>query len=149
MTQQHVDKARALCLRAHEGQVDKAGAPYYLHPFAVAAMCETNEQKIVALLHDVLEDQQEVILTDGLIRSLFSDRIADALHLLCHQKGVPYDAYISGIVPNDLARYVKIRDLQHNMDVSRLPRVGAKEIERLKKYQAALDRLMHPPFPCT
>lgn len=123
----------------HKGQVDKAGVPYIEHPKAVASMVDGDDAKIVALLHDTVEDTGATL---DEIRSMFGDRVADAVACLTHDKSVPYLEYVANIKGNDLAREVKLADLKHNMDLSRIPNVTDVDIQRVnKKYRPAYEML--------
>lgn len=123
----------------HKGQVDRAGQPYIGHPKAVSKMVKGEDEKIVALLHDTVEDTDATIEE---IRSKFGDRIADAVNFLTHRPGVPYMDYVKGIKGNALARKVKLADLTHNMDLSRLPEVTDEDLKRIDKYKEAYDFLV-------
>ena len=125
---ENIDIAYNFARKAHEGQVDKAGVPYIVHPVTVAGMVDTPEEKIVALLHDVVEDTPVSIEA---VRNLFGDRIADAVSLLTHDKSVPYENYVKLIKGNELARKVKIADLKHNMDLRRIPNPKAEDMDRV------------------
>ncbi len=123
----------------HKGQVDKAGVPYIEHSKKVASMVDGDEAKIVALLHDTVEDTDATVEE---IRSMFGDRVADAVACLTHDKSVPYLEYVANIKGNDLAREVKLADLKHNMDLSRIPNVTDVDIQRVnRKYRPAFEML--------
>lgn len=131
-------KADLFAAEKHSGQVDKAGKPYIEHPRAVAAKLNDETEKIVALLHDTVED------TDATIEEIceeFGDEVAEAVGYLTHDKSVPYMDYIRSIWENRLARSVKLADLSHNMDLSRLPVVTEKDRERIEKYRKAVEIL--------
>ena len=132
-------KALGIAVSAHEGQTDKAGKPYILHPLEVAAKQKTYEGVIVALLHDVVEDSEYTI--EDLKKEGFPENVIEAVQLLTHEKGVPYADYIKAIYRNKIAKSVKIADLTHNSDLSRLPVVTEKDIERNGKYERALSYL--------
>lgn len=131
-----LEMAMEVCKKAHAGQVDKAGVDYYLHPFAVADMCKTEEEKIVALLHDVVED------TDVTLKDLaglgFSTTILDAIGSLTHASDEDYFDYIARVKKNKLATTVKINDLTHNSDLSRLINITPKDMARVEKYSRCL-----------
>ncbi len=133
-----VEKAEAFAKKAHEGQVDRAGKPYFGHPKAVAAMVEGEVEKTVAYLHDVVED---TLVSIEEIRSLFGDEVADAVDLLTHREGVPYFDYVEKIKSNAIARKVKMADLTHNMDLSRLDTVTEDDLKRAEKYRKAYEML--------
>ena len=127
--------ARLIAKLAHKGQKDKAGRDYFTHPEAVAAMLETPEEKTVGYLHDTVEDTD---VTVEEIRAVFGDEIADAVALMTHTDGVPYMDYVKEIGKNPLARKVKLADLTHNMDISRIPNPTQRDYDRIeKKYKPA------------
>ena len=131
--------ARLIAKLAHKGQKDKAGIDYFTHPEAVAAMLETPEEKVVGYLHDTVEDTD---VTVEEIRTVFGDEIADAVALMTHADGVPYMDYVKEIGKNPLARKVKLADLTHNMDISRIPNPTQKDYDRIeKKYKPAYEYL--------
>lgn len=128
--------ALKIATEAHKGQVDKAGVPYINHPLTVASLVDTEEEKIVALLHDTIEDTS--ITEQDLIDYGFPNKIVEAVKLLTHNKNVPYMDYVAKIKDNELARKVKIADLTHNSDLSRLKEITDKDKKRYEKYQKAL-----------
>lgn len=128
--------ALKIATEAHKGQVDKAGVPYINHPLTVASLVDTEEEKIVALLHDTIEDTS--ITEQDLIDYGFTNEIVEAVKLLTHNKNVPYMDYVAKIKDNELARKVKIADLTHNSDLSRLKEITDKDKKRYEKYQKAL-----------
>lgn len=130
--------AKEIAVYSHVGQVDKAGVPYIRHPEAVVAQLNGETDKIVGWLHDVLEDTD---FSPEILRAVFGDEVMDALDAITHRKGEPWDDYISRVEKNPIATRVKIADLHHNSDLSRLPVVSEKDIERAKKYERTLDRL--------
>lgn len=131
--------ARAIAKTAHEGQVDKAGKPYIQHPAHVAAAVEGDNAKAVAWLHDVVEDTSTAF--EDLSAAGINDEVIAALKLLTHDKSVPYMDYVAKVKTNDLARTVKLADLAHNSDLTRLPEVTATDIERVQKYRQAINLL--------
>lgn len=128
--------ALKIATETHKGQVDKAGIPYINHPLTVASLVDTEEEKIVALLHDTIEDTN--ITEQDLIDYGFPNEIVEAVKLLTHNKNVPYMDYVAKIKDNELARKVKIADLTHNSDLSRLKEITEKDKKRYEKYQKAL-----------
>lgn len=124
--------ALKIATEAHKGQVDKAGVPYINHPLTVASLVDTEEEKIVALLHDTIEDTS--ITEQDLIDYGFPNEIVEAVKLLTHNKNVPYMDYVAKIKDNELARKVKIADLTHNSDLSRLKEITDKDKKRYEKY---------------
>ncbi len=132
-------KALKLCFEAHKDQVDKSGMPYVFHPFHLAEQMETEDTVITALLHDVVEDTDYTI--DDLIEMGFSDNVISALKLLTHEPGIPYMDYVKKIKENPVAKAVKLKDLAHNSDLTRLDYVDDKARKRVKKYQRAIALL--------
>lgn len=131
-----LNKALEIAYNAHLGQTDKAGVPYILHPMRVALHCLTEDEKIVALLHDVVEDTSitmEDLKTEG-----FSDEVISALCCLTKVKGEDYKTFIERVATNKLATQVKIQDLKDNMDVSRL---NGKKHWKLDTYKETLEYL--------
>lgn len=132
-------KALKLSFEAHKEQTDKSGIPYVYHPFHLAEQMNSEETVIVALLHDVVED------TDYTLQDIadmgFSQAVIDALALMTHDKAVPYMDYIAKIKENPIATTVKLADLQHNSDASRLNIVDEKAIQRIQKYKKAISLL--------
>lgn len=130
-----LELAYAIALVAHKGQVDKAGVDYINHPKSVSAKCKTEKEKIVALLHDVVEDTN-VTLED--LSQFFDKDIIEAINLLTHREEDDYMTYLSKIKKNSLARTVKLADLENNMDLSRLPNPTENDYARLEnKYKPA------------
>lgn len=130
--------ALKIATTAHKGKVDKAGVDYINHPIAVASTLSGEKEKVVALLHDVCEDSDVQIAT---IRDLFGDEIADAVDCMTHAKGESYEAYIRRIALNEIATNVKLADLTHNMDLTRMPEVTDKDLKRVEKYKKAYSFL--------
>lgn len=127
--------ALKLCFDAHQNQVDKSGLPYVFHPFHLAEQMTDEDGTIVALLHDVIEDTSYT-LND--IRDMgFGEPVVNALRLMTHGDGVPYLQYVARIRENPVARAVKLADLRHNSDTTRLNAVTEKDRKRLLKYRIA------------
>lgn len=131
-----VKLAHEIAKRAHKGQVDKAGAPYIVHPETVASFVTKDDEKIVAYLHDVIEDTPCQL--KDLENAGFSSEIIKAVDLLTRKTGQSYKQYLKLVKTNVLARVVKLADLKHNSDLSRLTHVTENDIKRLKKYQDAI-----------
>lgn len=132
-------KALRISFDAHKDQVDKTGLPYIFHPFHLAEQMDTEDEVIVALLHDVVEDTN--ITPDDLKTHGFSECVMDALVVLTHDDGTEYMDYIRKIKSNTLAVKIKLADLRHNSDVTRLDAVDEKISERLEKYRTAIEYL--------
>ena len=136
-------KALELAYEKHKNQVDKAGKPYFLHPVMVALNDGLEEkEKIVAILHDIIEDTD--ITEKDLLDIGFDDDIVEAVVLLTRDKNMTYYDYIRKIKysNNTLAYWVKMADLEDNMDLSRLKNATDKDKERVKRYQKAVDILV-------
>ena len=134
-----IKKALEIAFDAHKDQVDKAGLPYIYHPFYLATQMETEESIIVALLHDVVEDSHYTF--EDIESYDFSPRIMNALRLLTHEDSEDYIAYIHRVKENELARIVKLADLKHNSDESRLSHIDDKARERLNRYAESIKIL--------
>lgn len=131
--------ALKLAVKAHEGQIDRGGLPYILHPFYLASQMESEESVCVALLHDVVEDTDMTM--DDIESMGFSKSVIDALRLLTHDKDVPYMEYVEKIKANDIAKSVKLQDLIHNSQLGRLDEITEKDIQRVNKYKKAIELL--------
>ncbi len=132
-------KALKLCFEAHKEQVDKSGMPYVFHPFHLAEQMTDEATTVVALLHDVVEDT--AITFEDLEKQGFSVEIINALKLLTHDKNTPYMEYVGEIKKNSIATKVKLADLRHNSDLSRLDIVDEKALKRKEKYEKAIKFL--------
>ena len=132
-------KALKLCFEAHRNQTDKSGLPYVFHPFHLAEQMDDEISTVVALLHDVVEDTSYTMYD---LKSMgFPPAAMEAIGLLTHQRSVPYQDYVAKIKGNPIARKVKLADLRHNSDLTRLDQVDEKARERVKKYAAAIRLL--------
>ncbi len=131
--------ALKLCFEAHKDQTDKSGMPYVFHPFHLAEQMKDEKTTVVALLHDVIEDTDYTF--DDLRDLGFDEEIISALKLMTHEDSVPYMEYVAAIKPNPVAKAVKLADLRHNSDMSRLDNVTPRDVERAKKYAAAIKLL--------
>ena len=135
-----VKLAYAIALAAHKGQVDKVGVDYINHPLTVSKNCNTEKEKIVALLHDVLED---TLVTKEDLLQFFDTEIVEAVYLLTHKEEDSYMDYLAKIKANPLAKAVKIQDLKHNMDLSRFSNPIEKDYARVEnKYKPAMEFLL-------
>ena len=124
---------------AHKNQVDKSGIPYVFHPFHLAEQMVDEDTTIAALLHDTVEDTN--LTFDYLRKQGIPEHIIVALKLLTHDESVPYLDYIKLIKENDIAKTVKIADLKHNIDLTRLDEIGEKDMARVEKYKKAIETL--------
>ena len=132
-------KAMKLMYEKHKDQVDKAGMPYVLHPLHVAENMKDEVSTTVALLHDIVEDTD--ITFEQLSNLGFSQDVINALKCLTHESDVEYFDYIKEIAKNHVATLVKIADLEHNSDLSRLDRVTECDLKRVEKYSKCLEYL--------
>ena len=131
-----LDKAALICVGKHQGQRDKVGCAYFQHPMRVAMRCATDDEKIVALLHDIIEDTDAT--PEYLIEEGFPDYIVDAILSVTKREGENYEDFVARAKRNPIGRMVKIHDLEDNLDVMRLDEVSAKMAERFTKYLKAL-----------
>lgn len=132
-------KAMKLCFEAHKNQTDKSGQPYVFHPFHVAEQMPDEKTTIVALLHDVIEDTPYTL--QDLHDMGFEQDVLDALAVMTHDKNVPYMDYVAKIKGNPIARTVKLADLCHNSDLTRLDEINDTALKRVEKYKAAMQML--------
>ena len=126
------DQALQLAIRAHEGQKDKSGHDYIMHPIRVAERCKDPRAKIVALLHDTIEDTG---VTVEQLRTIgFPEEIIDGVLSVTKQKGETYEAFVHRAAKNPLGKEVKQADLEDNMDIRRLEAITDDDVARLRKY---------------
>lgn len=139
-----LERAIEIATEAHLGQVDKCGCDYIAHPLRVMAAGKTMEEKIVGVLHDVVEDSDWTL--EALEAEGFSAEVIEALRCVTRlSENEPYDSFISRIKGNHLAVAVKLNDLTDNMDIRRLPYISDKDVKRLKKYLKAYKQLIGEP----
>jgi (p)ppGpp synthase/HD superfamily hydrolase len=131
-----LEKVITFALEAHTGQIDKYGRPYILHPLHLMSQMDTDEERMVALLHDVVEDTNR---TPADIAALgVPHSVVEAVALLTHHKEqIPYLDYVRALKSNPLARKVKLADLRHNMDIRRMDAIREKDAARLERYRRA------------
>lgn len=129
-------KAMKVCFEAHKDQLDKTGLPYVFHPFHLAEQMDDEISTVCALLHDVVEDTDTTLEDLGSMG--FPKEALEALALLTHAPEVPYMDYVREISRNPIATKVKIADLKHNSDVTRLDFVDEWALKRNQKYSEAL-----------
>ena len=132
-------KALQLSFEAHKNQVDKTGLPYVFHPFHLAEQMTDELSTVCALLHDVVEDTDYTF--DDLKAMGFPQAVIDVLQLLTHEDGVPYMEYVERLSVNPTAKQVKLADLRHNSDLTRLNVVDEYALQRNEKYKKAIDFL--------
>ena len=139
-----LERAIEIATEAHRGQLDKAGNDYINHPLRVMAASKSAEEKIVGVLHDVVEDTDwtfEKLAAEG-----FSTEVIEALRCVTKlSESEPYDHFIARVKTNPLAVAVKLNDLSDNMDIRRLPYLSDKDVKRLKKYLKAYKQLTGEP----
>lgn len=140
-----LEDAIALAVEAHRGQVDRAGLPYVLHPLRVMLRLESETERIVAMLHDVVEDTSYDL--DRLRALGYTAEVLEAVNCLSRLPGESYPDFIGRVVVNPLAARVKLADLADNLDVGRLAEVTAKDFERLNRYLLARARLRASLLP--
>ena len=128
--------ALKLCFDAHKDQTDKSGMPYVFHPFHLAEQMKDEATTIVALLHDVVEDTDYTI--EDLRKMGFSEEVLEAITLMTHAPEVPYMDYVARIKTNSIARAVKLADLRHNSDSTRLEVLTEFDLRREEKYKKAI-----------
>lgn len=144
-----LETAIQIAVQAHTGQKERNGQPYILHPLRVMRRVHTEAEKIVAVLHDVIEDTKWT--RPMLARRGFPKYLLDALACVTIRKGESYRAFIRRSASNPIARRVKLADLEDNMDIRRLPQINASDRKRLNTYLwayrwlAALTRGTPPP----
>ena len=135
-----LERAIQIAVEAHAGVKDKGGKAYILHPISVMMRCETDEEKIVAILHDVVEDTDWTF--EALRQEGFTETIIEALKTVTkHSEDEDYDEFIQRSLKNEIGRKVKIADLRENLDVTRIGELTDKDIERINKYKRALKTL--------
>ena len=134
-----LELALSIATEAHNGQFDKAGVDYKEHPIYVASQVDTEEEKAAALLHDVIEDSP--FTAEELLLAGLPETVVAAVQILSKKKGQDYQTYLENVKSNPLARVVKLADLKHNSDLSRLRSVTDNDLERLEKYKRAIDYL--------
>lgn len=136
-----LSRAMAIAAYAHDGQTDKAGKPYIHHPLALASGCPNDRSMLtLCFLHDVLEDRPEMSEHPDIRR--FPAYILDALDAITRVKNESYPEYIERVMANELAKSVKILDLEHNMDITRTRHsLTTTDIHRLERYRWAWGRL--------
>lgn len=132
-------QAMKLCYNAHHGQTDKTGLPYVFHPMHLAEQMTDEITTVAALLHDVVEDTPYTL--DDLKAMGFPNPVLEALALLTHDPVEPYMDYVRRIAANPVAKAVKLADLRHNSDLSRLDVLDERALARQQKYLAAMALL--------
>ena len=134
-----LERAITIATRAHDGATDKGGHPYILHPLRVMLAMDSTEERITAVLHDVLED---TLWTMAQLRQEgFSETVLQALEAVTRREGEDYITFARRAGTNPLAKKVKLADLTDNMDLSRIPQPTERDLQRYLKYRKAFDAL--------
>ncbi|KAE9639803.1 HD domain-containing protein [Pseudomonas sp. PB103] len=136
---QTLERAIAIAATAHAGQVDKGGAPYILHPLKVMMRMSSLEERIVAVLHDVVEDCD--ISLEDLRQEGFSEDVLTAIAAVTKVPGESYEDFVERAGQNPIGRAVKLADLEENSDLSRIASPSWEDLERIEKYRRAIARL--------
>ncbi len=136
----NLTRAIHLATDAHKEQKDKVGKPYIMHVMRVMERCKTEQEKIVAILHDVVEDTTTTLA--DLQKEGFNEKILAAVDAITQRNGESKTAYISRVKKNHLAMRVKLNDLEDNMDIRRLPKITERDVKRLKKYLKIYNQLL-------
>ena len=134
-----LERAIAIAAAAHAGQKDKAGQPYILHPLRVMLALQKEEERIVAVLHDVVEDTKitpEILRSEG-----FTEAILSAIDSVTKREGEDYETFVLRAAANPIGREVKLSDLTDNSDLSRLPNPTQADYDRVTKYQNAIKTI--------
>ena len=135
-----LERAIEIAVEAHKGQIDKGGSPYILHPLRVMMSVDGELEKIVAVLHDVVEDSDWTF--EALVAEGFSIEVIEALKSVTkNSDNEDYDSFIQRAMQNPIGRKVKIADLRDNLDVTRIAELGDKDLQRINKYKKALKIL--------
>lgn len=130
-----LEKAIEIAVHAHAGQKQKDGSPYILHPLRVMGRVHTDDERMAAVLHDVVEDS--AITLDDLRAAGFPENVLETVRLLTHEEGISYEDYVRRLKPNAMARRIKLADLEENSDIRRLSGIEEKDLERLRRYHRA------------
>lgn len=136
----NLDKAISIAIKAHSGQLDKAGQPYILHPLRLMLKFQSNDEMIVAILHDVVEDSSVTI--EDLKDYGFSEVIIKSIDSLTKRSSENYDDFIRRVSNNNLAKLIKVEDIRDNLDLTRLELITEKDLARVEKYHRALKFLV-------
>ncbi len=130
-----LEKAIEIAVQAHAGQKSKDGTPYVLHPLRLMTRMGTDEERMAAVLHDVVEDT--TVTFDDLRKAGIPENVLAVVTLLTHEEGISYEDYVERLKSHPVARRVKLADLEDNSDIRRLKGVEQKDLERLRKYYRA------------
>lgn len=140
-----LERALVIAVNAHQGQIDKAGQPYALHPLRMMLRLDDEAARITALLHDLIED------TDWTLEQLraegFAEPILAAVDRLTRRADESYEQFIERLRPDPLARRVKLADLEDNMDLRRITRLDEQSLARIERYHRAWRMLCNFDLP--
>lgn len=134
-----LERAIVIAAKAHEGQRDKAGAPYVLHPLRMMLCLATNDERITAVLHDVVEDcgvSLEMLGAEG-----FSGQVLEAIDSVTRRAEESYEEFVLRAASNPIGRRVKLADLHDNSDLSRIAQPTARDYDRVEKYRRAIETI--------
>ena len=134
-----LERAIVIAAEAHEGQVDKAGAPYVLHPLRMMLRLSTSDEMIAAVLHDVVEDcgvSLEMLRAEG-----FSEQVLEAIDSVTRRAEESYEEFVLRAASNSIGRRVKLADLRDNSDLSRIKHPTARDYARVEKYRRAIETI--------
>jgi len=134
-----LQRAIEIAVEGHRGQLTKDGLPYVTHSLHLMSQVSTEVEKIVAALHDVVEDTE--FTREDLQAEGFSEAVLEAVDLLTHSDGMDYGDYIERLSGHPVARRVKLADLSHNMDYRRIPELSGSDLERMRRYHDAWQKL--------
>ena len=129
------DKALRIAIEAHKGQTDKSGRTYVMHPIRVAERCKDPRAKIVALLHDTIEDTN--VTPESLLEDGFPEEIVEAVMGVTKRECEGYEVFVRRAARNPISKEVKMADLEDNMDIRRLEMLSDEHVARLRKYLKA------------
>ena len=132
-----LERAIEIAAKAHEGQTDKAGAPYILHPLRMMLRLSTTDERIAAVLHDVVEDCG--VSLDTLRAQGFSETVIQAIDSVTKRPVESYEAFVLRAASHPLGRRVKLADLEDNSDLSRIANPTADDLKRTEKYRRAIE----------
>lgn len=133
-----LERAIVIAATAHAGQTDKAGAPYILHPLRLMLSMQSEQERIVAVLHDVVEDSDGDWTPEALRAEGFSREVVDAVVSVTRTEGESYEDFVARAATNSIGRRVKLADLRDNCDLSRIAAPTANDVKRVEKYRRAI-----------
>jgi len=134
-----LEKAIIIAAKAHVGQIDKAGEPYILHPLRMMLRLSSTEERITAILHDVVEDSE--ITFEDLRAEGFTEKIIEAVRSVTKKSGESYDDFIKRAAANPIAKRVKLADLEDNSNLSRIKNPTDSDLKRMEKYRKAIETI--------